>query len=261
MKSIIQFIALVVLFSSCEKVIELDLSNNVDSLVIEGNITNQAGPYFVKLTKSVNFNEASNYPSVSNAVVIVSDNAGQKDTLSHTSNGIYQTRNLKGIEGRTYTLNVTAEGKTYTAQSTMPSKVNLDTLRLLSFEFGGSTQINVLPVYTDPSVLGNNYRFLQSFNNVLDKTYFTYNDNINNGKPNQRPLRNQDTEIKSGDVIQVEMQCIPLNTYNYYYSLEQQAGNGPGGGTTPANPPNNIVGGAFGLFSAHTSQVKTIKVP
>ena len=62
------------------------------------------------------------------------------------------------------------------------------------------------------------------------------------------------------DSISVEMQCISTSAHLYFYSLLQQSGAGPGGGTAPSNPPNNIIGGALGLFSAHSSQTKVVKI-
>jgi hypothetical protein len=56
------------------------------------------------------------------------------------------------------------------------------------------------------------------------------------------------------------MQCITRETYLYYYTLNQQTGAGPGGGTTPSNPPSNLIGGALGLFSAHTVQKRGITI-
>ena len=89
-----------------------------------------------------------------------------------------------------------------------------------------------------------------------------FNDNLNNGKVNQRPLRggSDSLEVKLKDNVSVEMQCISRPTYLYYYSLNQQSGAGPGGGITPANPTNNIQGGALGIFSAHTVEKKMIRV-
>jgi hypothetical protein len=67
-------------------------------------------------------------------------------------------------------------------------------------------------------------------------------------------------KVKLNDIVSVEMQCITRPTYLYYYTLNQQSGSGPGGGTTPANPPTNIQGGALGIFSAHTVQRKMIRI-
>jgi hypothetical protein len=260
-KKIISYAAIaatLIVFSSCEKVVDLKLENNSGSLVIEGSITDAPGPYTVKLTKSVNFTENNNYPPILGATVVITDDVNQRDTLVYTSNGNYQTTTLQGIAGRKYNLSVVAEGKIYSASSTMPAKVNLDTLRIVTVTFGSQINYNVIPIFRDPVSLGNNYQFLLFKNGVADKSHFVLNDNINNGLPNQVPLRSQDVDFQLNDIATVEMRCIDLNVYNYFFTLAQIAGDGPGGGTTPANPPNNISNGALGIFSAYTTQTKSI---
>jgi hypothetical protein len=246
----------------CEKEIQLALDPNQSLLVIDGSITDEVGPYTIKLSKSNNISASSNFLAVTDALVIVKDNLGQIDTLKHEKEGQYKTNKIKGIYGNTYYLEVQVADKKYTANSTMPQKVALDSLRINPFPFNSDVRYNVIPVYTDPIQLGNSYRFIQKINDTLDQTFHVFNDNLNNGKVNQRPLRggSDSLEVKLKDIVAVEMQCITRPTYLYYYTLYQQSGAGPGGGTTPSNPPTNIIGGALGIFSAHTVQRKQILI-
>ena len=108
--------------------------------MIEASITDQPGPYFVKLTRSINLNELNVYPVVENGIVIISDNTGIKDTLKYSKQGIYKTKLIQGVYGRTYNLEVNVDGKKYTATTTMPSKVNLDSLRINTFSITGENQ-------------------------------------------------------------------------------------------------------------------------
>jgi len=253
----------ILLLTSCDKVITLPIKDNEAKVVIEANITDEPGPYFVRLTRSINLNETNIYPVIENGTVVISDNTGIKDTLKYSKDGIYKTKLIQGVYGRTYNLEVNVEGKNFTATTTMPSKVYLDSLRINTFSFNGKTQYSIIPVYTDPMELGNNYRFIQKINDTLDNNYNIFNDNLNNGKINQRPLGggNKDLTIKNLDIVSVEMQCLSKSAHLYYYTLTQQNGGGPGGGTAPTNLPNNIIGGALGLFSAYTTQTKTILIP
>jgi hypothetical protein len=262
MKKIIAIISTIVLLSSCEKEIEIDLNSSDPQIVIEGNITDAPGPYFVKITETVNFSDGNNYPPVSNALVIISDNTGIADTLTETSNGIYKTNILNGQPGKNYNLSVTIEDKNYYAVSAMPQKTNLDTLRFIPFDGpGGDNRFSVIPIFTDPTFVGNNYRFLLTVNGIVAKSYILFNDNVNNGNINQRPIFDRNAKINMGDSVKVEMRCIDLNTFTYFYTLSQIAGNSPRNSTTPSNPPNNITGNkALGYFSAHTVQTRTQKV-
>jgi hypothetical protein len=259
--SVFYLLVSIILFTGCEKVVDLDLQSAESKLVVEANITNNPGPYSVKLTKSVPFDDASIYPSVSNAIVTISDNEGQKEKLSYTSDGVYKTKLLKGVEGRTYTLHIEVDGKTYNAQSTMPQKVELTGIKLSVLKFGGQERNVLFPQYTDPLDFGNNYNFVLTVNGSKKDIYVLWNDNTNNGLTNERPVGGPDVELESGDEVLLEMQGVDNMVYNYFFTLSQLAGGGPGGGTTPTNPPTNISGGALGIFSAHISHSKSIKIP
>lgn len=267
MKNIFLIILSLFLVTSCEKEIDLDLENQSGKIVIEGNVTDQAGPYYVKITRSVAFTEANQYPAIENAQVILSDNAGQTETLQYAGNGMYKTTNFIGQSGRIYTLKITAEGQQYTAQSTMPEAVSFDGLEQDSFMVGGETSYTLLPVFTDPQALGDHYLFSFTVNNNPKKFFSEFSDNVNNGMPNQRPLLlpNDDSEaddikVVAGDTIHVEMQCIDENVYTFYSALLQLSDGGPGGGVTPANPPSNISNGALGYFSAHTVRTRSVVI-
>lgn len=259
MKNTLKLFALLVLFASCEKEIDLKLDDRSGQLVIEGNITDQPGPYYVQLTRSVPFTQTNVYPAVADATVTISDQTGKTNVLVYAGNGRYKTSGLNAIVGNTYTLNVTVDGKTYTANSKLPPAVALDELLQDSIKFAGEVRYAVRPIYTDPPLPGNNYRFIISVNGKSNKAYNLISDNIDNGKVNQRafPIINDSDleEVKKGDLITVEMQCLDQPIYTYYNALAEINGRG---GVTPANPPSNISGGALGRFSAHTVAKKNM---
>ena len=260
MKNIFKLFTLLLLFTSCEKEIDLNLDDKSGVLVVDGNVTDQAGPYYVQLTKSVPFTQANTYPAVTDATVTISDQTGKQDQLVYDANGRYKTTTLIGTPGNVYTLKIVVDGKTYTASSRLPKVVPLDSLTQDSIKFGSEVRYAIRPMYTDPMDLGNNYRFIISVNGKSNKAYNLISDNINNGKVNQRafPIINDEDiepELKKGDVITVEMHGLDLPIYTYYNALAEITGRG---GVTPANPPSNISGGALGRFSAHTVAKKSL---
>lgn len=259
LKNIASFLLFAFLFTGCEKVVNLQYKGNQSGIVIEGNISNDAGPYFVKITKSIPLSETGLYPPVDNAIVVISDDAGNSETLTALGNGLYSTADTDGVEGRTYTLTVQAEAKTYTAQSTMPQRVFFDSIKVEKLLVTGDTVFNLIPVYNDPVSRGNNYRFILTHNSKLISQHLVLNDEIKNGLVNTLKLEIDDDnlELKTGDSIRVKMQCIDKKVALYYTTLALMADSGPGGGTTPNNPPNNISNGALGIFSAHTMQEQT----
>lgn len=263
MKNIIGVVLIALALAGCEKVVDLKYKGNQSRIVIEGNITNEAGPYWVKITRSIALPETGTYSTIDNAVVTISDNAGNSETLTAQGNGAYRTASLTGIEGRTYTLTVIADNQTYTAQSTMPQRVSFDSIKVEKLAITGDTERNLIPVYTDPVVKGNNYRFVLSINNKLINQHLVQNDVVKNGVVNtiRLEINDDDLELKAGDVCTLEMQCIDAKVALFYTTLALMGDSGPGGGTTPNNPPGNISNNALGIFSAHTVQKRSTILP
>ncbi len=263
MKNIIVIIIAAITLTSCEKTVQLPYKNNQSRIVIEGNITNEDGPYFVKITKSARLQGTSDYTTIDDAIVTISDNSGNSEVLTATGGGVYRTATLKGTEGNAYTLTVKADGETYTAQSIMPGQVIVDSIKVEEVLMGGEIEYNLIPVYHDPGIKGNNYRFVLFVNDKLVTQYFIQNDEVRNGMVNTQRLEinDNDVKLKKGDRLSLRMQCVDGSIALFYTTLALMTDNGPGGGTTPNNPPNNISNGALGLFSAHTVQQLDMVIP
>ncbi len=241
--------------TSCKKIINVDLNNAPSQIVIEGMVTN-ADIAKVTITQSVKFSSNNVFPPISGANVSITDNAGTIFQLSESNAGVY-TAAFMGVPGKTYNLLVSIQGKNYTATSTMPLQVNLDTLLTDKIPFGSKSVNIVQPKYTDPKGFGNYYQFVETINHTLNPKIFVWDDRYNDGGVSTRPLIEPDSTIVSGDTIQVEMRCLDKNVYQYFTALSDLQNNS----TTPANPVSNISGGCLGYFSAHTSQKKKVVIP
>jgi len=254
-----RFLAAVILLAltSCEKVIDLDLDDDTGKMVVEGAITDVLSMQTVKLSRNVSFTETNDYPAVSAAEVKISDQTGKTYTLTETSPGLYSYGPLAATAGNVYTLTVKADGKTYTSRSTMPALVALDSITDKNNPFEDD-QKEITVHFRDPAGVRNQYRFVLFINGVQAKIVFNVNDDFSDGRNVNYVLRDMDDDIKSGDTITVEMQCIDQAVYTYWYTLSQQASNGPSGGAAPANPPSNLSNNALGYFSANTTQIKSI---
>lgn len=240
------------LLLSCKKVIQIDFNNAGQQLVIEGNVTNGGNTQTVKISKSVAITDASNFPAVSGATVTITSN-GNIYPLKEASPGNYITTGLRGQANRTYQLNINYNGQVYTATSTMPIPVKLDSLGIETTSFVGKEFRSVTVTYTDPAAETNYYRFLLTVNNTPSTNYFIYTDQLTNGRNVNRNLLDNDLNLEKGDIVVIEMQCIDRNIYQYWNGLSQNQNRG-GASTTPANPVSNISNGALGYFSAHTIQ-------
>ncbi len=255
-------------FASCEKVINVDLNNAAKKYVIEGIVSDKAGQSKVLLSTTKNFDENNSFVGVSGASVTVTDNLGNVTTFMETATGIYSAPALVAISGKTYSLNVVANGNTFTAVSTMPQKMIIDTV-FASDEllFGSATKL-VNYAYQDPIGKGNGLRFVEYINGLQVKTIFLRDDDYTDGNYVQSKLwymadDNDDKfKIKQGDKVDVDIFCISPDVYKYWFSLEQSA-TGASQSASPANPVSNIKGGggALGYFSAQTYQTKSFIVP
>ncbi|MBI3238017.1 MAG: DUF4249 domain-containing protein, partial [Flavobacteriia bacterium] len=186
-------------FISCEKVIDVDLNSDDPKVVIEGTFTAGETTHNVLITRTMNFDESGSYPTVDNAVVSVTDNLGNAQVLTFVGNGNYQTTGYPVIEGRTYTLTVVADGKTYTAQSTAPGLVPLDNLFVLSFEFGADTINSIVPLRMDPAGVKNFYQFNLFENGKRLDGIYLQNDAFTDGIQIQEPIFDNDGAYQSGD--------------------------------------------------------------
>ena len=263
MRGIIALFAL--LFSSCEKVIHLDLNTAAKKYVIEATVTDQPGTAQVLLSQTKNFDDNNQFVGVSGAVITVKEEGGLLTTFTETSPGRYEAPGLVGNSGKAYDLNVTVAGNVFNAASTMPARVNMDSIFTTDEPIFTDTRKIANVVFQDPPGRGNNYRFIQYVNNLKEKQLFVQNDDYTDGRLNITKLyyfaddKSDSTIIHSGDSLRIDMLCIDANVYKYWYSLERNT-NGDNNNVTPANPVTNIQGGALGYFSAHTLQTRAIKV-
>jgi hypothetical protein len=266
MKHLLYLLALVTVFSSCERVIDVNLNSVQKKYVIEGNIINGPGTTTVLLTQTKNFDEDNSFVGVAGATVTIADNNNPPLVLTESSAGVYTTNLVTGVSGHTYALKVTVGGQVFTATSTMPAHINLDNIFVTDETFFGDVKKMANVNYKDPIGKGNAYRFIQYVNNRKEKTLFVRDDDLTDGKVISRTLfyfNDNDDErrdIKAGDALRITMQCIDYPMYKYWYSLDAAA-TGSNQQATPANPVSNIQGGALGYFSAHTTQTKDMVVP
>jgi hypothetical protein len=253
---------LLVGFSSCEKVIDLKLNDADKKVVIDGQLSDQAGDCVVKLSQTKNFNDDNSFIGLSGATVTIQKGNQLLSTLKEVTPGVYVDSLLKGTYGTAYTLTVSVNGQTYTALSTMPYVVPFDSLYVSKQSFFGTDHNFATVVLQDPAGVQNNYRCIQYVNNKRTSGDFILNDEYSDGKLFESTLyysQDDGDSVKTGDVFKVELQCIDKSAYEYWFSFDQSASGGQGA-ASPANPVTNVQGGALGYFSAHTSQFKQVIV-
>lgn len=263
MKKIITVFVLIlisIISFSCQKVISVDLNSAAPNIVIEGNISDQDGAYEVKISKTVNFDQTNTFPPVTGAGVTISDNFGNSEKLTEILPGTYHTSVIRGIPGRTYTLNVTINGEEYTASSTMPYSVNIDSLSLENMSFGRDNSKVVDVHFKDSAGVKNYYRFVELRNGVVQKHIFLIEDRLRDGSEVTSSLFADNDTLNIGDSVTVLLQCIDKNVYDYFRSAAQITGSGGPQSASPSNPLTNLSNGALGYFSAYAVRSKKIVI-
>jgi hypothetical protein len=255
------FVVISLLSISCEKVISVDLNSTSPQIVIEASISDQDGPYYVKLSQTVNFDQTNTFPPVSGAKVVIVDNIGNSYPLIETYPGIYKTTFIHGVPGRTYTLTINAGGKEYVAVSTMPLPVNIDYLSVQEQTFGREQMKYINVQFQDSANVKNYYRFVEKRNGVEQYFTFLYDDRLQDGGTITSSLLAGEDTLRTGDSVYVFLETIDKNVYNYFRTLRQAGGNGGPQAASPANPLSNFTGGALGYFSAYAVRSKLIIIP
>lgn len=246
--------------TSCKDVIDVDLRTADSKLVIEASIR-MGEPAEVLLTESKAFAGSNDYPPVTDAVVILTDDQENSERLLCNELGRYVSTSIIGTERTTYHLSVQYEDVEYTSTTYMPPRVEIDSLsawKVPIIEYA-NPQVH----FMDPEGEENQYyRFVLYINGVKpilkdrleDWVYSTeYMDGnaISQLIPVQYVGERDEDPIEQGDVVTVEMQCIDKGVYKFFQTLFNSE-------NALANPTGNIKGGALGFFNAYSYTSKDL---
>ncbi len=249
-----------VFFSSCEKVIDLDLDQTTPKIVIEGIFTDLDVNHVVSISFTKNFDDDNKKAPVSGAQVILKEEDGPTITyLERAKTGNYYSSKFRGLPGKTYTLSVTSNGKTYVAKSKMPLRVPLQNLNQIELSFFGETRKLVQVNYNDPVGIENFYYNKVFVNGFKRGSFNVESDRFNDGRAVKNTVFVSDPDLKTGDKVRIQLLTIDENVYKYLFSISQISGNG-GPPTTPANPTSNFSNGAIGYFSASTLTTDSLTI-
>ena len=245
--------------SSCTEKIKLKLNDSTPHVTIEGNINDKPGPYYVILTKSRLYTENNSFTGLPSALVIISDDANNTDTLTEVVAGLYKTNSIQGTVGRTYKLSVAVEGTTYESICKMPVPVDIDSVVLFTeTDFKGNVKNKADILVRDPAGIQNQYRVISYVNDTISSGFHIHSDRLWDGK--LRSFNVPQSDFHSGDSLQVDLLSIDEHIYTYFSEFNQNQNNF-GAPAAPANPDAVFTPSALGYFSAHSIKSKKVAVP
>ena len=131
---------LLLILISCEDIITPELPTNDPILVVDAWLNNLNEEQKIILSSTQDYLDSTSSPSVSGAIVQVSDNLGNVFDFIESVPGeyVWQPTNLKnnlGDVGSSYTLNIQHDGKDIIAQSTMNRTSTIDSVNFVRGQF------------------------------------------------------------------------------------------------------------------------------
>ena len=248
----------ILIFTSCEDVIELELKDTTPRIIIEAtlSITTQTAQVF--FTKSNGFYDSAIPVTVSDANVVLQNEFGISVTLSEMNPGVYIADNVLATPGEKWTIEVESEDVSYTATTIAPYPATLDTLitEIEERPFGGGTEIRMFAEWEDEENIQNFYRLRPYQNDTLiTQAYNLTNDDFSDGERITTPIMQ---EFDTGTLIKMELLSVDENYYRYFLELSSVVGNGFNG-SNPYNPIGNFDNdalGYFGIFSVSEKEVQ-----
>ncbi|HLO80722.1 MAG TPA: DUF4249 domain-containing protein [Chitinophagaceae bacterium] len=272
-------------FASCEKDIDIDLKESEPRLVVDGSIENGANPVVV-LNKSLDYfgtitTDLLLSSFVRNATVTIKEGNNvfrlREDSIPLTTGAFYyfyRTDSLTGKLNTSYTLNITAEGRSYSATTTIPQITRkIDSLWAEKAPIKDTVLFRMMIRATDKPGFGDYIRyftktnadpFFPGFNSVFDDQVIdgkTYTIQVDRGI--NKNVDNNDTDIyyNPGDTATLKLCNIDRITYDFWRTFEfsfQSIGNPF---SSPTKILSNISNGGLGYFGGYAAQYRTVVMP
>ncbi|RLD60911.1 MAG: hypothetical protein DRJ01_08895 [Bacteroidetes bacterium] len=192
-KLLVKSFLLLLVFSSCSKIVDIDIPDNEKHIDVIG-LMNSDSILKVNISKSVsilqstevsyfnnNSSNTSNIDFVSNATVKIYENNVYKDTLSFTEYGNY-IANFKPVVGNTYKIEVDVPNcEQVDAENNIPEKVeilSIDTSNVSNDSFGDDEDILRCEItFSDPPDV-ENYYLLNVSGKITYSWYDEYDDSL-----------------------------------------------------------------------------------
>ena len=294
----ILFLFIGMLFSQCQKEIEVNLPDYERKIVIEGSIEN-GQPAMVIVSRSVPYFSTIDLETlmkdvfITDAEVTVTSSTGESEQLVFSLNPespIYMAftgRTLLGEPGKSYTLTVRYDGKEYSATSTMEEPFRLDSA-WLSFRDENDTMPTSRIQLTDRAASHDYYMFRIKVHGkkLHDRLWVTsmpvaFDDATFNGQTvNYEILRANPSSLfmaemsdeeqaeyyrityRHGDTVYLKTSMIDYNAFQYWSAMTYELAVGQNPFMSPAPVPCNLSGeNVIGNWTAFASTVDTMYYP
>ena len=239
------------------------------------------GPIQVSLYQSLFILDNSESKPVDNAVVMISDNHVDWETLTNTNNGLYLSNNISPLQGKTYYIKAWVSGTEATAITKIPYKVDFQIKDTSSHQFDNQEWFQIKVGLSDPhndtnyymiridrKMLGGYYNEYYpvditsqdpSFQNYW-KSYLVFDDQLFNGQNKTFPIdiSKEIAEYGTDSVIyKISLFSIPRDLYLYAKTSQAQLNSGNSPFSEPVMVYNNVNNG-YGIFAGMSFSTDSI---
>ena len=280
---------LLLIFNSCETIVDVDLPEIKPQIVVNG-ICNPAIPWELNISSSKDILDDKNIEAIKDAKIEILENGTPVGIFQHIQDGTYKVLGKKPKPNVTYHLKVSAKGfETVTSTCVIPqqvpiSSVTVDTVNSTDPEEFEISKINVTLTFSDPPNEDNYYSIIVLQSSVHDTLnvnpiWFYSNDLIIDvketnllGDENQRFSGSEaffNDELINGKEYNLNLNfsffnydnsqefTIVLNTLNYDYykyleTLKAQRKTNDNPFAEPVIVYNNIKNG-LGIFAGYST--------
>lgn len=231
MRTFLMIVSILLLHTSCEDVIDLDLNTADPKLVVEASINWLKGTsgknQSIKLSLTAPYFDSIVPPATGATVIITDQNNVVYEFKEDGTTGVYKTHKFRPQLDHTYTLQITYQEELYFATEILKSVVPIDYIgQTLNGGFSGD-DTELKAYYTDPADERNFYFFEFISDISTMPSLSVYEDRFNNG--NQIFGFYTDEDLKIGDKVTIRNHGISERFYNYMSILLQQNSNSGGG--------------------------------
>ena len=274
-------------FSSCEKVVDVNLPNGAKLPYVDAWITDKPGKQVIRFMRAVNYQENKEPESIANAQITITDVTDSKTYNFSYQSGAYQYdagAAAIGIIGHTYKLSINWEGQQFEATDTLKRVTKIDSI---SVKYKGEDDIEndeKVGYYAEMHARdlsgGTDYSWIRTYKNgslnyhvnemvAIDASFY---ENVSDGytfiEPFREGITSGEEPYKKGDVVKVLIRSMSKPAYDFMDQLIDQLYSGGLFAKVLQNVPSNIfnkqagsqtkIYGWFGAV-AETEMSKTVQ--
>jgi len=250
---------IITIVTSCEEIIDIDLNTSDEGFVVEASVCKDSVS-IVRLSRTVSYFSPEEPSYIEDATVIISDGTASEQ-LNYTGNGYYTGSAVRGVEERTYSIEIIHNGISYQGSSFMPREPLINSVSYSKSSSQsilnpfGETVFSIDCEFSDDINQDNYYlvRFSDSEGSLLERYYLLTEEKTNSGSIEYENgnISFSESIFYDGGEIEVKVFAVDEYIYNYFLQLtdvlfwKKRI-------TPPAtyNPASNINNGALGYFAA-----------